>query len=128
MLADAKKVALLAPKVDVNTAMFGEHSPLHVAVSSGFVDVVKVLLGNGADPNAKFGDNQAPLHKAAYLGDAQSTAALIEAGADVRVPGPMLLQPLHYAALGYTGARYNKEDMSFSFGGRDVTKEVSTVM
>lgn len=125
VVADAEQVALLAPKVDVNSAMFGDRSPLHAAVSFGYVHVVRVLLDNGADPNARIGGELYPLHRAAYLGDALSTAALLGKGAHVKTPGPSGLQALHYASLGFTGAKYSKEDVAGGFGGKDaLLKEV----
>jgi TPR repeat protein len=48
-----------------------------------FVETVKILLQNGADPNVRYTDSHStPLHGAALTGDAEIAMLLIEAGAD----------------------------------------------
>jgi ankyrin repeat protein len=44
--------------------------------------IVKILLENGADPNAKDNDNLAPLHKAAIGGTLAVVRALLKFGAN----------------------------------------------
>ena len=62
--------------------------------------MVAVLLGAGADVNAKGGSNVTPLHLAAFHGNAQIAEALLKAGADVKAVGYRHNDtPLHVAAL-----------------------------
>jgi ankyrin repeat protein len=56
---------------------------LHVASWSKNVDIVRVLLRNGADVNARAGEGWMPLHNAAEGDHVQNLAALLEGGADV---------------------------------------------
>ncbi len=58
-------------------------SVLYVAVTSGYKDIAKLLLLNGADPNAGTKDLLTPLHVAAHEGDLKMVKRLIKYGANV---------------------------------------------
>ena len=91
---DISKVrALLAAGADPNEhkASFANWTPLHLAAGNSRVDVARLLLEHGADPNADaysgsflpprtyFGR---PLHFAACTGNTEMVKLLLEAGAD----------------------------------------------
>jgi len=57
-------------------------SPLHSACASRSVNVVKLLLDHGADPNAAEGNGMTPLHTAAGGGNREIVDMLLAAGAD----------------------------------------------
>src|SRR5262245_23720169 len=60
--------------------------PLHAAIAHP--ECVRLLLGRGADPDARdAGDNASPLHLAAAHGVLESVRALLDAGADVHGRG-----------------------------------------
>ena len=61
---------------------------LHLAALAGRVEVVKVLLEKGADPNGRDAGGLAPLHLAAAGGDARTVSALLAAEADATAAGP----------------------------------------
>jgi ankyrin repeat protein len=73
---------------DVNARNDG-YTALHVALAEGASpEVVKILLENGADPNAaNFGDGliegNTPLHQACYNRENPVIAMLLDAGADI---------------------------------------------
>lgn len=76
--------------VDVSNAHFGGETPLHIASRESSLQVVKVLLENGADPNARTCAEKggfSPLHSAAAPGNGSTSRSvvqvLLEAGADV---------------------------------------------
>jgi ankyrin repeat protein len=57
---------------------------LHTAAQRGHIEPVRLLLDQGADPNAREeGDNTYPLHWAAAGGHLETARALLDAGGDV---------------------------------------------
>ena len=70
--------------VDAGTRI-GHYTPLHVAAQAGAGEVVEILLGAGAAPEAPItaGGGARPLHLAGASGDVRAVAALVAAGADV---------------------------------------------
>jgi ankyrin repeat protein len=70
------------------TAPHGGWTGLHEAARRGYVDVARVLLQNGADPNAReVGDNTYPLHWAAAHRHLEIVRMLLGAGGDVHGVG-----------------------------------------
>jgi ankyrin repeat protein len=68
-------------KVDAD---YGGWTGLHTAAQAGRVEVVRLLLARGADPNAReAGDNTYPLHWAAARKNVDIVRALLDAGGDV---------------------------------------------
>jgi len=66
----------------------GGWTGLHAAAQHGHLDIVRVLLRHGADPNAReVGDNTYPLHWAAAHGHTEIVRALLDAGGDVHGVG-----------------------------------------
>jgi ankyrin repeat protein len=62
----------------------GGWTALHSAAQRERLDVARLLIANGADPNAReAGDNTSPLHWAAATRNAEMVLALLDAGADV---------------------------------------------
>jgi ankyrin repeat protein len=61
-------------------------TPLHSAVQWGHEEIVKFLLANGAEVNAKNHQGQSPLHYARAFGHQRITNILIDAGADMNTP------------------------------------------
>jgi len=57
-------------------------TPLHLAVSAGFGDVVNLLLKSGAETNAKQQNDMTPLHIAATNGHQKMAQLLLDNGAD----------------------------------------------
>jgi uncharacterized protein len=55
---------------------------LHSAVSRARSDVARILLGAGANPNARQSAGWTPLHAAAHNGDLATAELLLDAGAD----------------------------------------------
>lgn len=67
---------------DVNAKEDGEEwAPLHVTARSGFIDVAKLLVANGANVNAQTKDGRNPLHIAAIFGHNKIVDFLIAEGA-----------------------------------------------
>lgn len=74
-------------------------TPVADAAMRGEVDVVKVLLRQGADVNAAQGDGMTALHWAAEKGDVEITAMLIFAGANLEAVTRLGdYTPLHLAS------------------------------
>jgi uncharacterized protein len=75
---------LLAYGVDVNLHSRNSFNvtPLHSACTNRHLGIVKILIEQGADVNAKQERGFAPLHEAGHVGDKNMADMLIKAGAD----------------------------------------------
>jgi ankyrin repeat protein len=91
---------------DLSVAPLRYGTPLHWACQRGFVELVRLLLANGADANGQNSDGQSPLVVAIHAGGAASAAhlevisILLDAGADVNcdTAADGTGTPLHFAA------------------------------
>lgn len=75
-----------------------EGSILHAAARRGRVDLVQILLSNGANAQSKDQTGFSALHYAAQMGHKDSAVALLRSGADVNALSPEHWTPLHAAA------------------------------
>ncbi len=91
--------ALLEQGVDVNAAQGDGMSALHHAARAFDVAVAELLIGAGANLEAKtrLGDHR-PLHVASASGRSGVVALLVAAGADVNALTTTGAAPLHFAA------------------------------
>jgi ankyrin repeat protein len=88
----------LAWGVNVNERHFFTRDTLLIeAAANGHVDVVKLLIENGADVNLKGEAWYGPLHAAAARGHIEVVKILLENGADVNIFHQN--KPLHNAAM-----------------------------
>ena len=62
------------------------------------VDIVRQLIGHGADVVARDETRLTPLHLAAFSGSFEIVRLLIEHGADVTAQDGRSLTPLHFAS------------------------------
>lgn len=74
-------------------------SLLMLAIYHGHLDVARLLLARGADPELRNGRGQTPLEGAAFKGDVASATLLLDHGAAADLPGPDGRTPLMYAAM-----------------------------
>lgn len=72
---------------------FYRRTPLHWAAAKGNEDVAELLIGQGADVNAKDEKGRTPLH---YIDDKDTAELLIAKGADVSAKGKYGNTPLHH--------------------------------
>jgi ankyrin repeat protein len=96
---------LLEHEADVSARRRDHSTPLHVASYYGNIEIVRLLLDNGANADAKSVIEESPLHKVSCgeyeLQEAGARVAqlLLEHGADVNAKCHDRSTPLHLAAL-----------------------------
>ena len=102
--AENALVALVNAGEDINAKTgIKLQAPLHLAAERGAVDVVQLLLSNGAIVDVTDVDGRTPLHYAAEQGSVAHAAVaqlLFASGADVNATSSLRKTPLHMAATG----------------------------
>ena len=91
---------------DVNAKMEDDGStPLHFAATKGYLQVMKILIDNGANVNAKNKNGLTPLHYAVDVNYSSSrncekvVKLLMDNGADISIKGNNGLTPLDLATI-----------------------------
>lgn len=90
-------VKSLRSGADVNAATLRGHTPLSIASSSGYEDLVQLFLAWGADVNAKTDSGNTALHEAVYDNRTSIVNLLLNAGADVNAENDNGQLPIWYA-------------------------------
>jgi ankyrin repeat protein len=83
----------------INEKDFVGNLPLFSAISSGNVELVKLLLDNGADLNVQNKYGESPLHKACSGGHASIVKLLLEKGVGLNAQDKYGESPLHKACF-----------------------------
>lgn len=71
--------------------------PLHSAVAGGHLEIARMLLEHGANPNARQSDEFTPLHGAAQNGQAEMVQLLLDSGVDRSAANAQGKSALDYA-------------------------------
>ncbi|MBP2676859.1 MAG: uncharacterized protein H6Q84_3699 [Deltaproteobacteria bacterium] len=74
--------------------------PIHEAAGAGKVELLRKLIADGTDVNARAADGGTPLHDAALWGHRDIAELLLSKGADVNAKDGNGMTPLHIAANG----------------------------
>ena len=98
---DTEYVAsMLSKDPDLVRALDGKgKTPLHAAVTYQKLDMMPILLENGADINSKDMTGMTPLHVAAMLGRPEEATWLLVHGADPQITDEFGDTPLHTAIV-----------------------------
>ena len=92
----AKTVQILINHgADVTALDLTQQTPLHIASSSGGVEIALLLIKHGADVNVKNEIDWTPLHLASSKENANIVQLLVEHGADVTAQDWSHMTPLH---------------------------------
>ena len=98
-LYDVVKVLTAEYPEDVNSRSFiGEETPLHLTSRAGHIDLVRLLIKQGADVAAQSKDKTTPLHRASEEGHVDLAQLLIDHGADAAAQSKGGTTPLHLAS------------------------------
>jgi len=102
---DATRVERLIATMDLNSSDRNGYTALHNAVQHGRKDVVVLLVGKGADIQARTHLGESPLDVAATYDNAEAAEVLLAHGADPNVAGGGGCTALHYAAKSFKGGK-----------------------
>lgn len=110
--------------VRINPEAVGS-TPLHVAADSGNLDLVRVLLERGADPNRVRSDGLSPLAVATKTNQLPTVRLLVESGGDVKHlydPADLILDEFIPGAtqLGYPRKRQSLLHIAAAAGAQNV--------
>ena len=72
--------------------------PLHAAVRAGHVQLIRLLLESGSDPNAQTNNKSTPLTLSLQEGSSEITELLLDAGANPSAPNGLGYTPLQIAS------------------------------
>ncbi|XP_006008508.1 ankyrin repeat domain-containing protein 49 [Latimeria chalumnae] len=75
-----------------------KYTPLHRAAYSDHLEMVRELIGHGADVHARTVDGWTPLHSACKWNNTKVASFLLQHGADINAQTNGLLTPLHLAS------------------------------
>jgi len=82
--------------------------PLEFAISSGNLEVARILLGHGADPNLADESGMTPLHRAAWNLNLKAAQLLLDHGADPGHESRRGITPLEWVDESLGGAEAQK--------------------
>ena len=72
------------PDTDLIESKGNKDTPLHIAATHGYTEIVRILIEHGADLNAKDWFRSTPLHLAAAQNHTAVAVELIKRGADTK--------------------------------------------
>jgi len=96
-MTDRVRSLIRADRKAAGKAGYYDLTPLHWATMGGHLDVMRLLIANGADPNAKAKDGVTPIYGAIAYDHHEATDMLISKGASVKMKATGGLTPLHHA-------------------------------
>lgn len=107
-------IRLIKAGADVNAKNdYSQETPLIYAAQQGHLDVVKILLHNGADPDVNPRNDEGALIRAVAMGHLNIAEEIVRYGGNVNQRGILSKTALHYAvAFGY----YYIADMLIYYG------------
>lgn len=119
-----KVISLLDGGADVH-ARYRGRTPLHEACLQGHINVIKILLDNGADIEANDNNEIKPLHYAVYARNKDVIITLLNRGANVDCRDNQGNTPLHYVCGFYRFPVPGQVDMAQILvnGGADINAE-----
>jgi hypothetical protein len=98
-LTTSVKRLLSIRNINVNVKDVYGATPLHYAAANGHVEIIHLLLQNGADVNARNNYGYTPLHYAARNGNVDILHLLVENGADLEAQENDGWRALHEAVV-----------------------------
>jgi len=87
--------------IDAPSENTAGQNALHMSIGAGNADMVKLLLGRGADPMARLIREWTPLHQAALHGDVAIAELLLKAGAEVNAEAIDRRMPVDIALMNF---------------------------
>lgn len=95
---DAQKCEEILKKRDADVnGVFASHTALQAASQNGHLEVIKVLLKNGADVEIEDKDGDRAVHHAAFGDEPAVVEVLAQSGCDLNARNKRRQTPLHIA-------------------------------
>ena len=119
---DIKSVKTHLIQMDINDSVFFGLTPLSIAAGAGQSKMLKFLLEQGADVNARNQDGGTALHGAAFLGHSKSVQLLIENGINIMAQNSRGITAADLAKMDWSSTEFIGQYLQIKLNRSEIDK------
>ena len=108
--------------MDINDSVFFGLTPLSIAAGAGQSKMLKFLLEQGADVNARNQDGGTALHGAAFLGHSKSVQLLIENGINIMAQNSRGITAADLAKMDWSSTEFIGQYLQIKLNRSEIDK------